>query len=206
MLVYLILFAICFGISLLHAAGVSGGWAWDALNGLGLLALALVTALFVDTGRGGRLTIHRKIGWAAVFLVVAHAFGLSLLHPVSLEYFSFSGPLYIGMGLLSALLLFVLAQSAEPEHRGWFRGFENFRSIHGLLAIAALASGLYHVLASGLYFDPTEAFLLTCLGLVVVALPRLRVHLRSLRSATGQRLVWLSAMAVMGFVLLKVVA
>ncbi len=203
MLIYAALWLLVFGVSLIVAGRSGSGWPWDLLNGLGFLALALMLVLFLDTGRGGRLALHRLLGWSAVFLVFVHAFGLMWTHPVSIEYTTLSGPVYIGMGFVSGLLLLGLVQSAEAEHRPRFRSFARFRSVHWALGVAALLTGLYHVVGSGFYVDAFEGFALTCGCLAIAILPRLGVRPSGLRSATGQRVILISIAALVVFVCLK---
>ena len=134
MLFHLSVLRLVFGCSLVLAPRVGGGWVWDLLNGLGFLALAIILALFGDTGRGGRLGIYRWLGWAACVLVLLHAVGLLVTNPVSLEYLELKAPLYMGVGLICALLLGGLALSAEPRYRARFAGFPAFLKFHGFAA------------------------------------------------------------------------
>ena len=193
-----------FALTLLVAPRLGGGILWNLLNGVGFVALILMLALFGDTGRGGRLALHRALGWSALGLILLHAVGIFLAHPTSLEYLEPSGPLYMGAGLLSALLLWLVLWSASPKRRPIWGGFRPFLRAHWLLSSIAVLGALYHIVASGLYLDNAwEAWAFCALALGIVALPRLGARIQSLRGVRAQHIVGLLTAGLCVFVLLK---
>ena len=142
---------------------VGGGYAWDALNALGFVALAAFAALHLEGLRSTPrstaqlregLRAHANLAYAALALVAVHAVGLLLYDPTLVVYVEPGAPLYMIVGIVAALLAGVVVWSARLPRRLHLHGSaRRFRRVHRVLAGALLGASAWHVVGSGFYLD-----------------------------------------------------
>lgn len=156
----------------------AAGPAWDWGNALGYLGLAACLLLFIYAGRPrvfppfhGRFfaSLHRDLGYAALWLVTGHVGLLLYAEPLLLEYLKPTAPLYMLAGLAALLLLLVLVISSVT---GWRKrlwpDYRRFRRLHGWLAIACVALTGWHVAGSHFYLNSPLKLGTGALAVVVV--------------------------------------
>ena len=94
----------------------SGGWLWDSAIALGYLSLVTAATLYLYPLRGAglphkrlfTLTQHRRIGWVALSLGLAHTVLLLVAQPLVGHYLLPSAPLYMLLGLVALIVVAVL--------------------------------------------------------------------------------------------------
>jgi hypothetical protein len=152
-----------FGATALGGAWVGAGWSWDALNGVGFAATALLALLCVETG-AARLRpvpqtafyshLHRNLGVVALAGIGIHAAGMAVADPVTLQYWRLSAPLYMLAGITAAMLLIILVAIAFPAPRRKLFGSQaTFRRWHRYGSFTVIGLAAWHILGSGFYLD-----------------------------------------------------
>ncbi|MEZ5550767.1 MAG: ferric reductase-like transmembrane domain-containing protein [Pseudomonadales bacterium] len=146
-----------FGAALLPDRLPAAGFGWDALNGLGISALALLIALAWDAespSRTVRLRLHQNLALGALVLVTAHSVGFLLFDPLLLEHLKPTAPVHMLIALAALLIIVILGITSFPgiRHR-IYAGFRNFRRWHIALSLLALAGSLWHLLGIGSTFQ-----------------------------------------------------
>lgn len=146
-----------FGAALLPERMPAAGFAWDALNGLGISALVLLITLAWDAESPSqtlRLRIHQNLALVVVALVSAHSIGFLLFDPLLLEHLKPTAPVHMLMALAAFLLILILAITSFPGvRRRVYRRFQNFRTWHIALSLLVLATSLWHVLGTDSTFQ-----------------------------------------------------
>lgn len=154
--------ALLLALTWLHGP-VGAGVLWDAFNGLGFVALALLGALHLEAPVGATSTTgdlraalvrHTRLAYAALALVAVHATGLLGHDRVLLEYVAPDAPGYMLAGLVALPVLGAIVWSArQPRRRRLFRDRASFRVAHRALAALLLALSVWHVVGSAFYLD-----------------------------------------------------
>lgn len=130
---------------------------------LGFAGLSMLMLQFLITARFRRiaapygidiiLQFHRQISLVAAALLVAHVVILFVTRPETLELLNvIEAPWRARFAILSALALIVLVVAALWRIQLRIP-YETWRLTHGILAIAALAFGLAHVIGVGHYLE-----------------------------------------------------
>lgn len=190
------------------------GYAWDFANAAGLLGACLAGLLFVMGGRPqprpryeGKffLRLHRDLGFAAVALLLVHIVALLVDEPLLIEDLLPSAPGYMLAGLVSAVLMLVLAVSSLSRVRPrWSSSAATFRRWHYGGSLLALLLMAVHVLGAGYYSGGAwKGALLVALMLAVAVWPRLPKSANGIRGRqrnTAQRATWF-ALAASGVIL-----
>jgi len=169
-------------LTLATHVGVGAGIAWDALNGIGVVALAVLTALHVETiatsretARSAAATIiaHTRLAYLALAAIMLHALGLLLTDRVTLEYLSLMSPLYMVAAIAAVpILVWLMVASSAPRRRR-FSSPTEFRLVHRLAAAVLLLLAAWHVLGTGHYLGqrPQQIAAIAMLG-SCLAVPR----------------------------------
>jgi predicted CXXCH cytochrome family protein len=182
-------------------AGFAGlGWEFGQLTGLiaTLLCIGLCGAPVRprNSSPPALLTLraHTFLGWAAAGAVAVHVGWLLLADHHVLEYLKPSMPIYMGAGVLAALLLVLLSATATSSTRArlWrsHRAFQVSHVIAGSLLIALVA---VHVIATRRYAGGpvrTALMLGTTAGAMCMLLRRGRRARPSADAAPRRRLVF----------------
>lgn len=184
----LLIALLLYGVALLPDGLPAAGFGWDALNGLGISALALLIALAWDAetpSAGLRLRVHQNLALGALALLTAHAIGFLLHDPLLLEHLKPAAPVHMLMALAAFLIILVLGITSFPRvRRPVYGGFRNFRHWHIALSLLALTGSLWHLLGTGSTFrGPWRS------GVLIAAVALLPVAAR-LRRATGGHRGW----------------
>lgn len=131
---------------------MGAGWFWDAGNGLGFVAFAGLLYLGITSYRRIDVRAHRLLGYAVLFVAVAHALWFLLGDAAAIEYIKFSAPAYMWFGVFGLLLLFVLVIiSLLPDRLRVHKDYPKFLYWHRVLAISTVACCAYHIVVSGFY-------------------------------------------------------
>ncbi len=144
-------------------AAAGSGTAWDFAMALGYAALAMFGVQFALTARFKRATapfgidivyyFHRYLAIVALAIVLAHlaivvAVSPALLNTVDPRI----GPAHMSAGWI-ALVLFVVLVLSSLARRALGLEYDHWRVAHALLAVAAFALALAHLLGAGHYLD-----------------------------------------------------
>ena len=163
----------------------SGGFDWDVSMALGYAAALVTLLLFIYPLRRARLphrrlisiTHHRRLGWLALILALAHVLLLLVRQPLTSRYLLPSGPLYMLIGLIATLLLALLVptglkvraglrQQALTKSAGEPSRFA--RPLHSGFSSVLLALIGLHIVGSGEIVDRATKVGAVCLLLVLV--------------------------------------
>jgi len=170
---YLLFICLILSTTLLDGRLPGGGFIWDFLNALGFCGLAAIAWLgwdFQAPAARPALRLHSNIALVAALLTGAHALGLLILDPITIEYLKLKAPWYMLAGLTGFLCLLVLAISSFPMPRRRLYGrFSRFRSWHLGLSVTALGLAAWHVLGAAFYLS--QWYQQLALSLVAVGLP-----------------------------------
>ncbi|MGE3577095.1 MAG: ferric reductase-like transmembrane domain-containing protein [Vicinamibacterales bacterium] len=141
-----------------------GTAAWALAMAAGFAGLAMMGAQGALTARFRRISVlgpidriyawHKRLGVAAVLVVLAHPVVLVVDEPARLVYLDpFQMPAYIVAGQVSVALLLVLA--ATSVGRNAFRlSYEAWRALHDVAAAAAIVLAVVHVDGVRYYLGP----------------------------------------------------
>jgi hypothetical protein len=161
---------------------IGAGFAWDALNAIGFVALAALLALHLhdfegahDRKRQGDVRAeHAWIAYAALAFVFVHAAALIVYDPVLLEYFRPTGPFYFWAGVIALVLLgFVVFSASTPRRRARFGPWPWFRRAHRVMAAVVVALAVWHVAGSGFYLaDPITVVSIVLVVATTLLAPR----------------------------------
>lgn len=165
----------------------ASGWWFDFSMGLGFAALALMAGQFVLTARFRRATapfgmdvlymLHRWLAVIAVGLVVGHYAVLRVAYPATLlPAWPPDAPAHMTAGRV-ALLLFVVLVVSSLWRKAFRIDYDAWRTAHTMLAVAATALSVWHVLGVGYYSGVfwTRIVLDLLLASVVVIVAYVRV-------------------------------
>ena len=188
-------------ITLLRDPGLSGGYAWDALNTLGWVAFGCMLYLFFETGGGPRTRIHQIISYVLLGGVLAHV-GLHIVLDATLwHYLRWDAPLYMLSGTGALLVVIAIMVLALPAwRRRWGQSRTEFQQWHYWLSLTGIGLTAYHVLGTEFSIDgPVEsaALLGVCLGTIAMH----RARRTQVRTAAIELAVL--PLVAMAFVLLK---
>ncbi|MBS0366770.1 MAG: cytochrome c3 family protein [Proteobacteria bacterium] len=155
----------------------AGGW-WNVAALVGYASLGAILVLYLyplrarrADGHGFPLAAHRNIGWLALGLALAHALGLLVTEPTTIEYWKPAAPLYMLCGLLALLLLAGAVGTGYLKRRpGSRRPVGAIRLSHVLPAVVLLWLCAAHVVGSGQFLNTPLKVLCGCL---LLALPLL---------------------------------
>ena len=202
--------ALVFGYAMAPLAIVNGiaaqprvaPW-WDWLMAVGLIALGIMAALPLITARYSRTAIdtsyfarlahqfHQWLSYVVIAFVLLHAIGLIVFDTVLIEYLKLSAPLPMLAGIVAAvILLWVTISSLVRE--SWYVRYRNWRRWHALLAAAALALTIYHVVAIGYYSGSKAASSSLVAWFLIPTLLSLRAWRQappSLRAGGAERII-----------------
>ncbi len=167
---------------LLSPLPASAGFVWDLAAGLGYGSLVFALALYLYPLRGEGIphrrlftvSQHRRIGWIALMLAVAHVAILLAAQPSTGRYFLPSAPLYMLCGVAALIALAVLVAtgiSARSKLRRGAPGGTSTSAVATHAVLAALLLGLMgaHIVGSGQMLDRTIKSV-TCCVLLALAL------------------------------------
>jgi hypothetical protein len=163
------------GILLLGPERPSGGFAWDAGNGLGVAALAAFALLTVSSGRG-RGHSHQICAWLGLIAVVGHTAYFLFLDQTLYDYVQPGAPFYMWCGIAALVLVVVTTFTALPRfRRAVYASYPGFVDVHWGLSTAILALCIWHVIGAGLYVtQPLQQVLLAVCVALFVLFPWLR--------------------------------
>jgi len=148
----LLVLAAVFLTTFLSAPTMGAGWFWDAGNGLGFVAFAGLLYLGITSFRRIDVRAHRLLGYAVLFVAVSHALWFLLGDAAAIEYIKPGAPAYMWLGIVGLLLLFVLVIiSLVPDRLKVHKDYPVFLYWHRVLAIATVASCVYHIVFSDFY-------------------------------------------------------
>ena len=141
-----------FAITFLAAPGLGAGIYWDAGNALGFGGLAGLLCLAIASNRPIEMTAHKILGYAVLFVCVAHVFWFLVGDPAVAEYLKPGAPLFMWTGLTGVILLgLTVSISLLPDRNRIHRSYSSFRLWHFVLAFATIAATLHHVIGNGFY-------------------------------------------------------
>lgn len=194
-----------FAVSFFSQPLAGGGWWWDAGNAVGLMALAGLLYLAIPATGGRALRQHELLAYLVVALIVLHGLWLFAGDGAALAYIRPGAPLYMWAGVLAlALLMVSSAWSVLPDRVRRYRSYPRFKAWHRTLGGLALAGAVYHVLASGFYFNSGwELAAVVALGIGAGFARELRIAPASAQSASPMAFALLGTLAATGFVLLR---
>jgi len=136
----------------LAAPTMGAGWFWDTGNGLGFAAFAGLLYLGITSYRRIDIRAHRLLGFTVLLVAVAHALWFLLGDAAAIEYIKFSAPGYMWFGIIGLILLFVLVIiSLVPDRLRVHKDYPKFLYWHRILAVATVASCVYHIVVSHFY-------------------------------------------------------
>jgi predicted ferric reductase len=148
-------------ILLIYPAPVGRGFWVDFSVALGFIALAMMALQFSLTARINRieasygidiiLQFHRYISLVAFALVLIHPLILFVVQPETLQLLNFfTAPWRARMAVLGTLALIALVITTIWRQQLKIP-YEPWRTLHGVLAVLAIALGLGHAIAVGNY-------------------------------------------------------
>jgi hypothetical protein len=151
---------------LLSPLPASAGFIWDLGAGIGYGSLVFAVALYLYPLRAEGIphrrlftvSQHRRIGWIALILGLAHAAILLAAQPLTGHYFLPSAPLYMLCGIAALIALVVLVATGISARSKLRRGAAAGASSAGVTShavLAALLLGLLgaHIVGSGQLID-----------------------------------------------------
>ncbi|GMV58595.1 MAG: hypothetical protein AMXMBFR72_17010 [Betaproteobacteria bacterium] len=149
--------------ALLPGPAAGRGFTWDFAMALGYAGLAMFGVQFALTARFKRATapfgidivyyFHRYLALAALAVVLGHYGILRATNPAALGSADPSvAPAYMSAGRV-ALVLFALLVVSSLARRGFRIDYDGWRIAHALLATAAFAAALWHLLGAGRFLD-----------------------------------------------------
>lgn len=160
------LVAITFVISFLEGGVTGGDWRWDIGNGFGLLALAVLTYLLVDSGSGRRQRMHQHISYVALVALLLHILILWIPDFTLWHYLTPDTHHYMWAGLVAtALLVFITLIALPGRRRFWHGTYPRFQRWHRWMSWAALGVCLWHIIGSGFYVSIAEGAIYSLLVL-----------------------------------------
>ena len=182
---------------------------------LGYAAVAFTLVLYLyplrGTGADGTslphrrlLTVsqHRRLGWIALALGLAHTAMLLVAQPLSAHYLLPSAPLYMSCGLGALIALGILVPTGLATRTSMRKpaGAPIAAPSHAILAAVFIALLGAHLLGSGQYLDTRIKAAVACL---LLAMPLLWSAIRTYGCASNRR-YWAATLTalVAGFALL----
>ena len=150
------LLILVFAIALMANPTLGDGWYWELGNGLGFVCFAALLYLTLEgrSAGGGRSSYHRRIGYVALFTLLAHSVWFLLGDPIVIEYLITGSPVYMVLGLFAlALCLILVLTSISNTRQKIYHGSGAFRFWHRYMAISLLFMSAAHIALSGFYFD-----------------------------------------------------
>jgi predicted ferric reductase len=159
--VYLALVLTPLFILLIAPTPPGGGWRWDFSIALGFAGTAMMGVMFFLTARFRRASapfgidiiyfFHRQIAIWIFFLILAHPLLILWAEP-SLIRLMVPGvmPAYVLAGVMSLLALAILVASSVWRKQLGIH-YDGWRLWHAILAVAALALALIHMVGSAHY-------------------------------------------------------
>ena len=175
-----------------------GGFWWDFALALGYASLGMMGLQFALTARFKRATapfgidviysFHRYLAVGAFVLLLLHAGVMAWRYPMAAGWPNpFAAPAHVGLGWL-ALLAFALLVASSLWRKRLHLEYDTWRRLHVVLAVAGIATALWHVFASGSYLqDMPGRVLWVVLGASWLGLA---VWVRLVRPATLLRRPW----------------
>jgi len=134
------------------APTMGAGWFWDLGNGLGFVAYAGLLYLGITSYRRLDVRAHQALGFAVLFVAVAHALWFLLGDAAAVEFIKIGAPDYMWLGIVGLTLLFVLVTIAlVPDRLRIHRDYPAFRYWHHVLAVTTVACCAYHIVVSNFY-------------------------------------------------------
>ena len=154
----------------LAAPTMGAGWFWDVGNGIGFAAFAGLLYLTITSRRPLEVRGHQLIGYAVLFLALAHVFWFLLGDGAASEFLKPGAPDYMWLGLVGlALLAVLMVVAVVPDRLHVHRDYASFRVWHRVLVILATGCITYHIVASEFYLNTWYQGLLFVLFATVVA-------------------------------------
>ncbi|NIB42616.1 hypothetical protein HBA55_23615 [Pseudomaricurvus alkylphenolicus] len=130
------------------------GWAWDLANGLGYAATLCLLSLCLASPNRYPVRAHQLLSYMLALFVVLHILLLWWSEPLTLEYIKPLAPVYMWAGVMALVLMLILILSSLPSLRMHvFHSREGYRFWHKGLSWLCVATTLYHLSGSGLYFS-----------------------------------------------------
>ena len=194
-------FAAVFLVTFLAAPAMGGGWFWDAGNALGFAAFAGLLYLTVTSARRIDVRAHQVLGYAVLFVAVAHAFWFMLGDAAVVEFLKVGAPDYMWHGIVSMLLLGILITVAlVPDRLRVHKTYPAFRYWHRVVAVGTIATATYHIVVSNFYLGTWyQALLFVGLALAVISARTWWMKLGELPIATTSSYLVLSAFVTVVF-------
>jgi len=148
----LAIFGTVFLITFLAAPTMGAGWFWDGGNGLGFAAFSGLLYLAITSYRRIDVQAHRILGFAVLFIAVAHALWFLLGDAVAVEYIKIGAPDYMWLGIAGLVCLSILVIiSLQPDRQTLHKTYPVFIYWHRVLAVLTIAFCTYHIVVSNFY-------------------------------------------------------
>lgn len=161
--IYLLLAMIPLGIALIGdvpefrsfwiEAGVGFGFVGFAMLALQSMFSGRFTSIAPTFGMDNILQFHKYIGIVAFFFILAHPITLISANPEFLKYFDPRVNLLRSLALIFASMALVFIISTSLWRLNFKLSYENWRLIHGLLALSLVFIGVVHALQVGHYLS-----------------------------------------------------
>jgi len=143
-----------FGVALLAAPGMGGGWFWSIGNGLGFAVLAGMVYLSFDSRKGGKIRAHQLVSYCVAGMLLVHVFWFLVGDKAALEYAKIGAPWPMWSAWLAlCLLVFLIVVSLPGLRQKHHSGHPQFRNWHRLLTIAVFVTTVHHLAGSGFYLS-----------------------------------------------------
>jgi ferric reductase like protein len=144
--------SVVFLITFLATPTMGAGWFWDIGNALGFAAFGGLLYLGITSNRRLDVRAHQVLSFGVLFVAIGHAFWFLLGDAAVVEFVKPGAPDYMWLGIVGLVLLGVMIIVAlVPDRMRVHKDYPEFRYWHRVVAIAATASGAYHILVSNFY-------------------------------------------------------
>jgi predicted ferric reductase len=156
---------------------------------LGFIGLSLFALQFIFSGRIRRIApkfgtdniinFHRQIGITAFFLILAHPVTLIIAEPSFIAYFDPRVNFMRAIALSFVTIAIILITVTSMWRITFKLNYENWRLLHGILALAIVFIGVVHAMQVSHYLDPLWKKI--GLGAVMSAAMYMVIHTRMVR-------------------------
>lgn len=208
MKVLCLIIVLVFGVTFLALPRNAGGWFWDIGGALGLLAFAGLMFQMIPYARTWTSKRHETLGYWVLGTAIVHAFWLLGGDGVVYLYLKPGAPLYMWLGLISLLVLAVLAIIARmPDRIRVTRRFSAFKRVHRVLAFVTVLTAALHIVLSGFYYPtwPQAALVVLILAGMCFGRP-VWAKLSEPPTASGLAYLMVGGLAIGAFVLVRNIA